>query len=60
MSPDSRVDASTSAPSSTSGWLDPLVREIRDYPRPGVTFRDITPLLGDSAGFARAIDELVD
>jgi len=60
MSPDSRVDASTSASSSTSGWLDPLVREIRDYPRPGVTFRDITPLLGDSAGFARAIDELVD
>lgn len=41
-------------------WLDPLVRQIPGYPQPGVTFRDITPLLGDAAAFARAVDELVD
>jgi adenine phosphoribosyltransferase len=35
-----------------------LVRDIADYPRPGVTFRDITPLLGDGAAFQRAVDEL--
>lgn len=40
-------------------WLTDLVREIPDYPKPGVTFRDITPLLGDADAFARSIDELV-
>ena len=41
-------------------WLTSLVRDIADYPRPGVTFRDITPLLGDGEAFRRAIDELSD
>jgi adenine phosphoribosyltransferase len=41
-----------------SAWLRALVREIPDYPERGVTFRDITPLLGDADGFRRAIDEL--
>jgi len=36
------------------------VREIRDYPTDGVTFRDITPLLGDGATFAAAVNGLVD
>jgi adenine phosphoribosyltransferase len=40
-------------------WLDRFVREIPDYPRPGVVFRDITPLLADPAAFGRAIDDLV-
>ncbi|MEI7548634.1 MAG: adenine phosphoribosyltransferase [Actinomycetota bacterium] len=40
-------------------WMTKLVRDIPDYPQPGVTFRDITPLLGDKDGFARSIDELV-
>ena len=35
-----------------------LVRDIVDYPEPGVTFRDITPLLGDGPAFAAAIDAL--
>lgn len=42
-----------------ASWLTELVRDIADYPKPGVTFRDITPLLGDRDGFARSIDELV-
>src|SRR5918992_700242 len=41
-------------------WLRALVRDIPDFPEPGVTFRDITPLLGDADGFRRAIDELAD
>lgn len=41
-------------------WLTRLVRDIADYPQAGVTFRDITPLLGDGDGFAKAIDELVE
>ncbi len=42
-----------------AGDLRDLVREIQDYPTVGVTFRDITPLLGDATTFAAAVDGLV-
>jgi adenine phosphoribosyltransferase len=45
---------------SNGHWLSNLVRDIPDYPSAGVTFRDITPLLGDAEGFQRSIDELVE
>ena len=35
------------------------IRAIPDYPKPGITFRDITTLLGNARAFRRAIDELV-
>lgn len=35
------------------------IRTIPDYPKEGVQFRDITPLLGDARAFRRAVDELV-
>jgi adenine phosphoribosyltransferase len=35
------------------------VREIPDYPQPGVVFRDITPLLADHVAFAGAVDAIV-
>ena len=37
-----------------------LVRDIVDYPEPGVTFRDITPVLGNGPAFSAAIDSLHD
>lgn len=37
-----------------------LVREIPDWPQPGVIFRDITPLLQDAVAFATVIDALSD
>lgn len=40
-------------------WVRKYIRAIPDYPKPGVTFRDITPLLGDAAAFGRAVDDLV-
>ncbi len=43
-----------------SDWLRGLVREIPDYPKDGVVFRDITPLLGNAQGFHRAINGLVE
>jgi adenine phosphoribosyltransferase len=46
--------------SADTSWLTDLVRDIADYPQPGVTFRDITPLLGDGAAFGRAISSLVE
>ena len=36
------------------------MRDIADYPKDGVTFRDITPLLGNAEGFARVVDELCE
>lgn len=35
-----------------------LVREVPDYPKPGVNFYDITPVLGDPGGFARLLARL--
>ena len=40
--------------------IETLIRAIPDFPIPGILFRDITPLLGDAAGFKRAIDIFVD
>ena len=35
-----------------------LIRNIPDFPLPGVQFKDITPLLQDVAAFRQVIDEL--
>lgn len=37
-----------------------LVRAIEDWPEPGVTFRDITPLLADPDGLTATVTALVD
>ena len=34
------------------------VRDIPDYPQPGVLFKDITPLLGDDAAFGDVIEAM--
>jgi adenine phosphoribosyltransferase len=41
-----------------AGRLKDLVRDIPDFPKPGVVFKDITPLLADAAGFALVIDSI--
>jgi adenine phosphoribosyltransferase len=35
-----------------------LVRDVPDYPQPGVIFKDITPLLADGPAFAAVIEGL--
>jgi adenine phosphoribosyltransferase len=42
-----------------SSLLADLVRDIPDFPKPGVMFKDITPLLGDPAAFSSAVDAIV-
>lgn len=38
--------------------LHALIRDVPDFPRPGVTFNDIGPLLADPTGFAACITAL--
>jgi adenine phosphoribosyltransferase len=38
--------------------LDELIRDISDFPQPGVVFKDITPLLADHEGFSAVIEVL--
>jgi adenine phosphoribosyltransferase len=38
--------------------LDAYVPSVADFPKPGVRFRDIGPLLADPAAFSQAIDEM--
>lgn len=38
--------------------LDSLIRDIPDFPKPGVVFKDITPLLADHDGFSAVIEVL--
>jgi adenine phosphoribosyltransferase len=41
-----------------TGLLLRLVRDVPDYPRPGVMFKDITPLLADPAALAATVEAL--
>jgi len=38
--------------------LKKFIIDVPDWPEPGVTFRDITPLLSDAAAFKYTIDQL--
>jgi adenine phosphoribosyltransferase len=40
--------------------LAKLVRNVPDWPKPGIQFKDITPLLSDPAGLKQAIDDLAE
>lgn len=40
--------------------LRKLIRDIPDYPKQGILFFDITPLLGDPEGFRQAVDLLAE
>jgi adenine phosphoribosyltransferase len=40
--------------------LKSKIREVPDFPEPGVGFKDIAPLLGDPAALRQAVRELAD
>jgi len=42
-----------------AGWLKDHIRDIADFPQAGVTFKDITPLLGNEEAFRFAVDSLI-
>jgi len=41
-------------------WLKGRIRDVPDFPSPGIVFRDITPLLGDPEAFRCTVDALAD
>ena len=49
--------ASAADPDLTS-LITSLIRDVPDYPQPGVMFKDITPLLADGPAFGRVISAL--
>ncbi len=45
---------------SDASWLKDHIRDIPDFPQPGVVFKDITPLLADVDAFRFAVDAIAD
>ncbi|MFD9545574.1 adenine phosphoribosyltransferase [Streptomyces sp. NPDC060022] len=50
----------TSTTESTRELLLSRIRDVPDYPKPGVMFKDITPLLADPVAFTALTDSLVE
>ncbi len=40
--------------------LAAMVRDVPDFPKPGILFKDITPLLQDAEAFRQAIDRMAE
>src|SRR3954471_11508481 len=52
-------------PSPAAGPLDDkalrsLIRDVPDFPKPGILFRDITPLLASPAAFVTVLDRMAE
>jgi adenine phosphoribosyltransferase len=44
----------------TPGEIEHAIRNVPDFPKPGIQFKDITPVLADARLFAGSIDLLTD
>jgi adenine phosphoribosyltransferase len=47
-------------PQTTLGRLYGAIRDVQDFPSPGIVFRDITPLLLDPQLFRQAVHSMLD
>ncbi len=45
---------------ATTAEIEKAIRNVPDFPKPGIQFKDITPLLADARLFAGAIDLLTE
>jgi adenine phosphoribosyltransferase len=43
----------------TAEEIRKLIRDVPDFPKPGIMFRDITPLIGNARGFA-VVDQMAE
>ncbi|HEX4209218.1 MAG TPA: adenine phosphoribosyltransferase [Candidatus Binataceae bacterium] len=44
----------------TNDELKELIRNIPDFPQPGILFRDITPVVADARAFASVVDRIAE
>ncbi|SDD43587.1 adenine phosphoribosyltransferase [Aquimonas voraii] len=44
---------------NTTDLIETLIHPVPDFPRPGILFRDISPLLADPKGFRAAVEALL-
>jgi adenine phosphoribosyltransferase len=45
---------------SDASWLAGHLRDIPDFPKPGIVFKDLTPLLADVDAFRFTVDAIAD
>ena len=50
----------TAADAALAGLIKARVRDVADYPQPGVVFKDITPLLADGKALAAVVSALAE
>lgn len=43
-----------------SAWLASRLRDVPDFPKPGIVFKDLTPLLADVEAFSAVVEALAD
>lgn len=53
------MSATPLSPEQTA-WLKGYIRDVPDYPQPGILFRDITPLLQNPQALRYSIDKLAE
>ena len=46
------------SPAPTPADIERAIRNVPDFPKPGIQFKDITPVLADARLFAGSIDLL--
>src|ERR1700720_924489 len=44
----------------TAEEIKKLIRNVPDFPKAGIMFRDFTPLIADARGFAAVVDQLAE
>lgn len=49
----------TARPVDLAKLINERIREVPDYPKPGIVFKDISPLLADHTAFAAVVDAVV-
>lgn len=49
----------TDSTTADKALIQSLITDVPDFPKPGVTFKDITPLLASPAGYKATVDALV-
>ena len=60
LPPEARHEQTADPDARALALLRARVRDVPDFPKPGILFRDLTPLMGDGAALREAIDLLAE